>query len=610
MPKGRILVVDDQRYFRELIEGLLVEEGYEVQTSGSGEEALHVLEQQFFDVVITDLVMPVMSGTDLVHRIKQRDPEQDIVVITGVVDVKSAVDAMKIGANDYLLKPFDRDTISTSLDAIISHRRLSNERDRLLEENIEYLAERSLFERAIGLFGALKAEVLAQRMLDGLSVESGAQGGVLWLDTAGGGERMELFAVRGLVRPEEERQVLRPVDLPNEIREGGTRSLAMDWVEQGIARPALVVALRQGDRLLGVARLTDKLGGDEFDDVDRACADKFTQFAERAFENAERFRALEQRTLQDSQTDAYRIEYLRDVARNEIEKANRFGRSFSLARVGVGPMAEIRARMGEEAFAAWWPGFVQTLRRLLRATDLLAVDDTPELWVLLAESDAIGATTFRRRTRLALEACEVLAALPREVEASLRISVATYPRDATQLESLLRTLDERLARDAELARRELRHERQSVPEWMNELLERGSEEPQESSASLLRFALAEIGRTARERNLCFFHPGRAFGSLLQDFDTVSAGAEGTEVVVLASPPAPRTGEGAVSWVPAERLAGAPPFLVHYGDGPSYVLVADEKAGPEGRRFFHSADSALAEALVFRLQRELRLPVIS
>ena len=124
MPKGRVLAVDDQRYFRELIEGLLREEGYEVRTASSGEEALHVLGHGDFDVVITDLVMPVMSGTDLVQRIKEHNPDQDVVVVTGVVDVKSAVDAMKIGANDYLLKPFDRQTLAASLDTILARRRL------------------------------------------------------------------------------------------------------------------------------------------------------------------------------------------------------------------------------------------------------------------------------------------------------------------------------------------------------------------------------------------------------------------------------------------------------------------------------------------------------
>ena len=111
MPKGRILAIDDQRYFRELLEGILTEEGYEVQTASGGEEALRILEHSSFDVVVTDLVMPVMTCTDLVQLVRERWPEQEIVVVTGVVDVKSAVDAMKVGATDYILKPFDRETL-------------------------------------------------------------------------------------------------------------------------------------------------------------------------------------------------------------------------------------------------------------------------------------------------------------------------------------------------------------------------------------------------------------------------------------------------------------------------------------------------------------------
>ena len=74
MPKARVLAVDDQRYFRELIEGLLTEEGYEVQTASSGEEALHLLERADFDIVLTDLVMPGMDGSELVQRVKEPRP--------------------------------------------------------------------------------------------------------------------------------------------------------------------------------------------------------------------------------------------------------------------------------------------------------------------------------------------------------------------------------------------------------------------------------------------------------------------------------------------------------------------------------------------------------
>jgi CheY-like chemotaxis protein len=201
MPKGRILAVDDQRYFRELIEGTLAEQGFEVRTASSGDEALAILEQSVFDVVITDLVMPVMNGTELVQRVKERDSEQDIVVVTGVVDVKSAVDAMRLGATDYLLKPYDRDMLVASLESILQRRRLSTERDRLLAENIEYLGERALFARALGLFSLCSRDALGEKVLEGLCEETGAQGGVLWLAACSGWPRKTAAARCSWPRP-------------------------------------------------------------------------------------------------------------------------------------------------------------------------------------------------------------------------------------------------------------------------------------------------------------------------------------------------------------------------------------------------------------------------
>ena len=608
MPKGRILAVDDQRYFRELIEGLLQEEGYEVRTASSGQEALQVLEHASFDVVITDLVMPVMSGSDLVQRIKERNPDQDLVVVTGVVDVKSAVDAMKVGANDYLLKPFDRQTLATSLESILARRRLANERDRLLAENIEYMGERSLFESALSLFSSLSVDVLSERLLEGLVSESGAQAGVLWLADEDDRGPLQLRSAHGLVRADEQRRSLLPSDLPSELRSGTVSRLA-DGPDASGSRACLLVALRRGEQLAGVVRLSDKLGGDEFDDTDRACVEKYAQFAERALENARRFESLERHSLQDPVSGAYRLEYLEDLARNEIERANRFGRTFGLVKIEISPLAALREELGEQAFAGWWSGLTVTLRRTLRATDLLAADDDYGLWLLLTESDTIGTATYKRRTRMALESCDVLGTLPPQLAPELRIGVATYPGDASQLESLRRVLGERVQADADMLALARRFDTQSITECMHALLEVASQEPVESVDSLVRLALGEVGRRARDRNLFFFHPGRAFADALAEFDTQRAAAEGTEVVILSEPPAPREGEGPVTWLPAARLGGCPPFIVHFGDGPPYVLISDEKSSEEGRILHHSGDAGIAEYLAFRLQRELRLPAL-
>lgn len=608
MPRGRILAVDDQRYFRELIEGLLVEEGFEVQTCGSGEEALRLLDRAVFDVIVTDLVMPAMTGIDLVQRVKERDPEQEIIVVTGVVDVQSAVDAMKVGATDYLLKPFDRATLASALEGILQRARLRQERDRLLAENIEFLGERALFERALALFRATSLESLAEKVLDGLCCETGAQGGVLWWQADDAPAELQLLAAHGLVRVEEERAKLTESELPQALRESGATTALLDWSDpNGLPRPALVVALRRGGVLSGLFRLTDKLGGELFDDVDRACAEKFLSFADAAWRNAERFQRLERRTLQDPDTGAYRIEYLHDVVRNEIEKANRFGRSFSLLSMVVEPLAPLRQRLDEQAFRNWHGSLARYLARQLRATDLLAVEGDGRFCLLLHETAAVGAATFKQRTRLALARGEPIAAVKAALRPEVVLGSVSHPGDGTQLEALLRMLARRLGEDRRARERERRLAALPIGDALARLIESGEGEPAPAVASLFQFAVSEVGRRPRERNLMFCRPGSLFvDALAEGLRRRPDAACETDLVVLADPVGVgMAGEG-VTWVPADAFGG-PPFAVHFGDGPSYVLVADGEAEPGHVRWFHSADRSLAESIAFRLQRELRVP---
>ncbi|MDH5306734.1 MAG: response regulator [Myxococcales bacterium] len=614
MPKGHILAVDDQRYFRELLDGILTEEGFEVQTASGGEEALRILEHSVFDVVVTDLVMPVMSGSDLVQRVKERWPEQEIIVVTGVVDVKSAVEAMKLGATDYLLKPFDRETLSASLQTILERNRVRSERDRLLDENIEFMSERSLLQRAVGLFTALSLEPLAQAILEGLWHETGAQGGLLWLAGDNTPDTLRLFAVRGLVRPEEERERLEGTELPARLRSGGATTLLTHWNDgSGAPRPALLVALRRGPRLAALIRLTDKLGGDEFDDLDRACAERFAQFAETALGNVDRFRALEQRTLQNPKTGAYRLEYLQDVVRNEIEKANRFGRSFGVLQIGVSPLDALRKQVDEVAYDRWLSALTHFLGGLLRSTDLLASDTKRDgaFWVLVAESDAIGTATFKQRVRGALEQSEALASVKESLRPKVHIGAATFPGDATQIEAMQRVIDVRIREDRRAVARNKELDAMSLAECLQRMLDSSEGESPETVASLVRFALSEIGRRPRERNLFFFHPSAVLENVLRDgLDRRREGTSGTEIVILAEPPTSVVGDEEVAWIPPGRVPGCPPFLVHFGDGPSYALVCGDKAQGDGLRLFHTSDRALVEYLAFRLQRELHVPRLS
>jgi diguanylate cyclase (GGDEF)-like protein len=365
---------------------------------------------------------------------------------------------MKVGATDYLLKPFDRATLRPALEGILQRTRLRQERDRLLAENIEFLGERALFERALALFRATTLEALSEKVLEGLCRETGCAGRGALVARRGRRRRAPAPAARtGSVRLEEERErISGEASCRRPCARSARRRRWSTGASRTATRPALVVALRRNDELAGLVRLTDKLGGERFDDVDRATAEKLLSFADAAYRNAERFARLERRTLQDPDTGAYRIEYLHDVVRNEIEKANRFGRTFSVLKVGVEPLAPLRKRSDDQAFRNWHGSLARYLARLLRATDLIAVEGDGQFCVLLAETGAVGAAAFKERTRQALAGSEALGAVKPGLRPEVILGSVSYPGDATQLEALLRVLDRRTAEDRRARERERR----------------------------------------------------------------------------------------------------------------------------------------------------------
>lgn len=150
-PRGSVLVVDDDPLICQLLKTHLSQEGFECQTLSSGEFALEQLEKQKFDAVITDLQMPGISGLQLLERAHKKFPHTAFLMATGVDDVRVGVQAMKQGATDYLVKPFQLDAVTASLERSLDRKRLEIEVDDY-RQNLE----RMVAERTQQLLGALK----------------------------------------------------------------------------------------------------------------------------------------------------------------------------------------------------------------------------------------------------------------------------------------------------------------------------------------------------------------------------------------------------------------------------------------------------------------------
>lgn len=111
MSKGRILVVDDESIVRISCERILGPEGYEVVGAPEAAEGLRLLGEESFDLVLTDLKMPGMDGIEFLKRIKERWAEIRVVIVTGYQTIDSAVRSIKLGAFDYVNKPFSPDQL-------------------------------------------------------------------------------------------------------------------------------------------------------------------------------------------------------------------------------------------------------------------------------------------------------------------------------------------------------------------------------------------------------------------------------------------------------------------------------------------------------------------
>src|SRR6202035_3463752 len=145
-PKGKVLVIDDEADIRESLDALLSLEGYEVDLAMNATEGAKKLESHVYDLVLLDLMMPDRSGMDVLRDVRQRDRETPIFMITAYGSVEAAVDALKLGANDYFSKPWDNEKLLIEIDRMISKRRLEYENTHLKRA----LKQRYSFPNIIG----------------------------------------------------------------------------------------------------------------------------------------------------------------------------------------------------------------------------------------------------------------------------------------------------------------------------------------------------------------------------------------------------------------------------------------------------------------------------
>lgn len=133
---GKILIVEDEKSMREVLKILLEGENYDVVSASDGQEGLSIIDRDIFDLVITDMKMPKADGFTVLKKVKEISPDTIVIMITAFGTTESAIDAMKLGAYDYISKPFNIDEIRLIVKKAMEKKRLSEE-ITLLRQKVE-----------------------------------------------------------------------------------------------------------------------------------------------------------------------------------------------------------------------------------------------------------------------------------------------------------------------------------------------------------------------------------------------------------------------------------------------------------------------------------------
>jgi DNA-binding response OmpR family regulator len=590
-PKARILAVDDQVYFRTHLEDILAGAGYEVATASSGPEALdRIARDGPFDLVLTDLVMPDMDGVETVERIREASPEQDVIVVTTVGDVRSAVAAMRRGAADYLLKPLDPEGLLTSIESVLKQRRLRAEHARLVSENLEFMGRLSLYERATALFATSDRVAVAKKLLELCCIEARAASGAIWLKEPDS-PLLRLGATRALEEPAGEPEL--PTALLERAQTGAFLEPDPD-VEDNLL--VWVPSVRAGT-FWAVARLNASPVAPPGAAELAACG-RLGELGALALERAAlpeaptpREAGLGRDQLRDPATDLATLSFLAEVARIEIHKAQRFGRSLGVLCVepGPGPLS-----------APELASTIDAIRGCLRSTDILAREAGGCFWVLVAESDPLGGIVLKRRI-----ADRIAEGRPARDPFEVSVGLASFPQDGASIEALLESARLRAQED----RRSIVHQLGLEPgapfaRLTEQLLERAAPAPPGLVNAAADLVIGDLAGRPGDRGLLFLAPGLERAAFLAPLAALGDLETATDVfVALDGDTLPAGPSLHAVPVPPELPEGAS-WILRFGEAPPYVLLAGAPDARGARAVFHAADPALVEHLVFRLRSEV------
>ncbi|GMR04658.1 MAG: diguanylate cyclase [Thermodesulfobacteriota bacterium] len=445
MGKGVVLLADDDAFFRTVCSDILTGGGFSVVTASSGTEALEIIKNRDVDLVITDLVMPDLSGIEVLEGAKQHNTLTDVIVITGHSSIDTAITALKKGAFDYINKPINEDVLLHTVNSCM-------EKKKLLEENSEMRQSLRLFEVSWAVTNTLEREKLYQAALDAMIQVVPADAGFLVSYNV----ETKKLAVRGTrhLEQKEAARIVRAVkdtcgkDLKRikKVTSIATSDLLGLDPKEGRKIPAaygsiLIVPILGGAIPVGFV-FTMHRDGPEIYGVD---AMKFAAFVAEhisiAFENARKYEEAQKLVFVDSLTNLYNSKYLDKILDKELKRADRLNLPVTLLFLDIDNFKNINDRNDHLVGSRVLVEVGSILLTCVREVDTVIRYGGDEFVVILVDADYDPGFVVAERIRASVENNKFLRDAGLEIRVTVSIGVATYPVHTKGKEELIRMAD-------------------------------------------------------------------------------------------------------------------------------------------------------------------------
>jgi diguanylate cyclase (GGDEF)-like protein len=435
MAKPTVLVVDDELFFRRLYTEILEEDDYDVEAVDSGDAALERLHRGGIDLIVSDMVMPGLDGLEVLRQVRQVDNPPDLILATGHATLETAIKALKNGARDYLIKPFNPEELKHLARTCLEQRRLLNE-NSLLKSQIR------LFQKGQNLASLLDIDRLMVQTVAAILQESGEGRGLTFLLNKNEVDRVT--ALHGFDEPTG--KLLADKLLPLVHGLSGMRILRnaelpeLAGLEMNLQTLCLF-PLRCQKTLKGALVIANPAGTNFSDDL---TLENITFLAEQSsigFDNAYRYKGARELIYTDDLTGLFNQRYLDVVLEQEIRRAERYGLEFSIMFLDLDLFKNVNDVHGHIAGSNALKEVAKILRNSIREVDVPFRYGGDEFTALLVETGVAGAAIVAERVRREIENHVFLKRYNQNSRLTASVGYATFPLHAKDKNAIIDLAD-------------------------------------------------------------------------------------------------------------------------------------------------------------------------